>query len=188
MQDCSNYRTISLISHLSKVLLKIILNRLKPQIEELLAEEQAGFRKGRSTVEQIFNVGILSEKYRDHGHSIYHNFIHFKKAFDRVWHQALWLTMRKHNIEPNIVKMVESLYDNTTCGVLYDGSIGQWFRTTVGVQQGCLLSPCLFNLFLEQIMTNALENHKGTIAVGDRKITNLRFADDIDLMAGTADE
>ena len=188
LQDCSNYRTISLLSHPSKVLLKIILNRLKPQIEELLVEEQAGFQKVRSTVEQIFNVHILCETYRDHGHSIYHNFIDFKKAFHRVWHQALWITMRKHNIDPNILKIVESFYHNTTCGVLYDDNIGQWFRTTVGVRQGCLLSPCLFNLFLEQIMTNALENHKGTIAVGGRKITNLRFADDIDLMARTADE
>ena len=79
LQDCSNYRTISLISHPSKVLLKIILNRLKPQIEELLAEEQADFRKGRSTVEQIFNVRILCEKYRDYGRSIYHNFIDLKR-------------------------------------------------------------------------------------------------------------
>ena len=138
-------------------MLKIILNRLKLQIEELLAEERAGFRKGRSIFEQIFNVRILCEKYKDHGRSIDHNFIDFKIAFGRVWHQALLLTMRKHNMEPNIVKMIESVYDNT-CGVLYDGNIGQWFRTTVGVRQGCLLSPCLFNLFWEQIMTNALEN------------------------------
>ena len=63
LQQCQNYRTISLISHPSKVMLKIILNRLKPQAEKIIAEEQAGFRAERSTKEQIFNLRILSEKY-----------------------------------------------------------------------------------------------------------------------------
>ena len=63
LQLCQNYRTISLISHPIKVMLKIILNRLKPQAEEIIAEEQAGFRAGRSTTEQIFNLRILCEKY-----------------------------------------------------------------------------------------------------------------------------
>ena len=61
LQKCQNYRTISLISHPSKVMLKIILNRLKPQAEKIIAEEQAGFRAGRSTTEQIFNLRILCE-------------------------------------------------------------------------------------------------------------------------------
>ena len=66
LQLCQNYRTISLISHSSKVMLKVILNRLKPQAEEIIAEEQAGFRAGRSTTEQIFNLRILCEKYLQH--------------------------------------------------------------------------------------------------------------------------
>ena len=59
-----------------------------------------------------------------------------------------------------------------------NGSIGEWFKTTVGVRQGCLLSPALFNNFLEQIMSDALEDHDGKVSKGGRKITNLRFADD----------
>ena len=66
LQQCQNYRTISLISHPSKVILKIILNILMPQAEKLIAEEQAGFRAGRSTTEQIFNLQILCEKYLQH--------------------------------------------------------------------------------------------------------------------------
>ena len=87
LQLCQNYRTISLISHSSKVMLKVILNRLKPQAEEIIAEEQAGFRAGRSTTEQIFNLRILCEKYLQHQQNLYHVFIDFKKAFDRVWHE-----------------------------------------------------------------------------------------------------
>ena len=79
LQLCQNYRTISLISHSSKVMLKVILNRLKPQAEEIIAEEQAGFRAGRSTTEQIFNLRILCEKYLQHQQNLYHVFIDLKK-------------------------------------------------------------------------------------------------------------
>ena len=84
LQQCQNYRTISLISHPSRVILKIILNRLKPQVEKILAEEQSGFRAERSTTEQIFNLRILCEKYLQHQQDLYHVFIDLKKAFDRV--------------------------------------------------------------------------------------------------------
>ena len=66
--------------------------------------------------------------------------------------------------------------------------MGDWFRTTVGVRQGCLLSPTLFNIFLERIMTDALEDHEGTVSIGGRSITNLRFVDDIDGLVGEEEE
>ena len=110
LQLCQDYRTISLISHPSKVMLKIILNRLQPQAEEIIAEKQAGFRAGRSTTEQIFNLRILCEKYLQHQQNLYHVFVDFKKAFDRVWHEALWATMRKYNINASIIRAIENLY------------------------------------------------------------------------------
>ena len=84
LQQCQNYRTISLISHPRKGMLKITLNRLKPQAEKIITEEQAGFRAGRSTTEQIFNLRILCEKYLQHQQDLYHVFIDFKKALNRV--------------------------------------------------------------------------------------------------------
>ena len=95
LQQCQNYRTIRLTSHPSKVVLKITLTRLKPQAEKIITEEQAGFKAGRSTTEQIFNLQILCEKYLQHQQDLYHVFIDFKKAFDRVWHAALWATTMK---------------------------------------------------------------------------------------------
>ena len=169
-------------------MLKIILNRLKPQAETIIAEEQAGFRTGRSTTEQIFNLRVICEKYLQHRQDLYHVFIDFKKAFDRVWHAALWSTMRKYNINDNLVRVIEQLYEKATSAVLLNGIKGDWFRTYVGVRQGCLLSPTLFNIFLERIMEVALENHVGTVSIGGRTITNLRFADDIDGLAGSEDE
>lgn len=131
LKKCTNYRTISLISHPSKVLLKVISNRLKTKAENILAEEQAGFRSGRSTSEQIANVRILGEKYRDHQMEIHHNFIDFKKAFDRVWGKALWLVMEKHNMGAGLVKVIESLYENNSNAVLTNSGTLEWFQTTV---------------------------------------------------------
>ena len=91
--------------------------------------------------------------------------------------------MRKYNIGANLVRTIEQLYDKATSAVQIYGSIGEWFRTTVGVRQECLLSPTLFNIFLERIMSDALEEHDGKVSIGGRNITNLRFADDIDALA-----
>ena len=188
LQQCQNYPTISLISHPSKVMLKVILNRLKPQAEKIIAEEQAGFRAGRSTTEQIFNLRILCEKYLWHQQDLCHVFIDFKKAFDRVWHAALWATVKKYNISTNLIEVIKNLYNKATSAVLFNSSIGDWFRTTVGVRQGCPLSSTLFNIFLERIMKDALEDHEGTVSIGGRTISNLRFANDIDGLAGEEEE
>ena len=113
-------------------------------------------------------------------------FIEFKKAFDRVRHEALWATMNKFNISGKLIETIQSLYENAMSAVLVQGTTGEWFDTSVGVRQGRLLSPTLF--FLEDINTHALENYNGTIIIGGRKITNLRFADDNDGITGEKDE
>ena len=108
-----NYRTISLISYPNKVMFKIILNRRQPKAEEIIAEEQSGFRTGSST----------------------------KKTFDRIWHEAYLAIMRKYNTNASIIRAFENLYDKAKSAVLFNCSTGEWFRTTVGVLQGCLFSP-----------------------------------------------
>ena len=112
-----------MIGHPSKVMLKIILNRLKPQAEKIIAEEQAGFRVGRSITEQIFNLRILCEKYFQHQQDLDHVFIDFKEAFDRVWHAALWATTKKCNISTNLIRVIKNLYNKATSAVLFNSSI-----------------------------------------------------------------
>ena len=92
--------------------------------------------------------------------------------------------MKKYNISTNLIQVIKNLYNKATSAVLFNGSIGDWFRTTVGVRQGCLLSPTLFNIFLERITTDSSEDHEVTVSTGGRTITNLRFVDDIDGLAG----
>ena len=165
-------------------MLKIILNCLRPNADKIIADEQADFRPGHSTTEQIFNLRILCERYLQRQQDLYHVFIDFKKAFDRVWHAALWATMRLYNINTNLINAIQNLYDKATSAVCFNGSTGGWFRITVGVRQGCLLSPTLFNIFLERIIADALEDHKSTVSIGGRAISNLRFADDSDGLTG----
>ena len=107
-------------------MLKIILNRLKPQAEKIIAEEQAGFGAGRDTTEQIFKLRILCGKYQ-HKQDLYRVFIDFKKAFDRVWLADLWVTMERINISTNLIRIINNLYDKATSAVLVNSSIGDWF-------------------------------------------------------------
>ena len=96
--------------------------------------------------------------------------------------------MRKYNINASIIPAIENLYDNAQSAVLFNDSTGEWFRTTVEVRQGCLLSPTLFNIILERIMCEALDDHKGSVSIGGRLITNFRFADDIVVNAEMEEE
>ena len=100
-----------------------------------------------------------------------------------VWHAVLWAIMKKYNISTNLIRVIRNLYDKATSAVLFSSSIENWFRATVGVRQGSLLSPTLFNIFLERIMTDALEDHDGTVSIRGRAITNLRFPDDTEVHA-----
>ena len=114
---------------------------------------------------------------------MYHVLIDLKKkTFDREFHAASW-SVRKYNISANLFRTIEQFYDKATIAIQMNGSIGKWFRTTVGVRQGCPMSPYLFNIFLLRIMSDALEEHDEKVSIGGRNITNLRFADDIDALA-----
>ena len=96
--------------------------------------------------------------------------------------------MKKYNISTNLIRVIKHLYDKATRAVLSNSSVGDWCRTTVGVRQGCPLSPTLFNIFLERITADALEVHESIVSIEGRTITNLRFADDIDGLAGEEEE
>ena len=91
--------------------------------------------------------------------------------------------MQKSNTSANLVRIIKLFYDKATSAVQMNVSMGEWLRKTVEVRQGCLLSPTLFNINLERILSDALEVHDGKVSIGGRIITNLRFADDTDALA-----
>ena len=96
--------------------------------------------------------------------------------------------MKKYNISTNLIQVIKNLYDKAKSAVLFNSSIADWFQTTVGVGLECLLSPTIFNIFLERIMTDAIEDHEDTVSIGGRTITILRFAVDIYGLAGEEEE
>ena len=159
-------QTISLISNPSKVMLKVILNRLKPQAEEIIAEEQAGFRAGRSTTEQLFNLRIVCEKYLQHQQNLYHVFIDFKRHLTGYGMQPYGPPCGNTISFANPIRAIEHQYDNAIRAVHMSGNTGEWFRTTDGVRQGCLLSPTHFNIFREIIVSDALGWSGGAMVLG----------------------
>ena len=98
----------------------------------------------RSITEQTFNLRVLVGKYVEH-HELFHNFIDFNRAVDRVWHDGLWRVLKVYNIYSRLIEVIRSF--EATSAVLVNESVGDFFRTTVGVQQGCTLSPVIFRIF-----------------------------------------
>ena len=94
----------------------------------------------------------------------------------------------QHNINASIIRAIENLFDKAQSAVLFNGSTEEWFRTTVGVRQGCLLSPTLFDIVLKRIMCETLDDHEGSISIGGRPITNFCFADNIVVNAEEEEE
>ena len=150
-----------------------------------LPDVQAGFRKGRGTRDQIANICWIIEKAREFQKNIYFCFIDYAKAFDSVDHNKLWEILKEMGIQDHLTCLLRNLLQ------VRKQQLGttNWFQIGKGVCQGCILSPCLFNLYAEYIIRNAgLEETKAGIKVARRNINNLRYADDTNLMAESEEE
>ena len=187
-KECSNYRGISLLSVPGKVYTRVLQQRMKRYVEDIVAEEQAGFRYGRGTVDQLFVIRQLSEKFFEKNRTLYNNFIDFKQAFDSVWQLGLWKVLRNYGIPEKLVVLLEDMYRKSVSAVRVDGELTDWFKVTVGVRQGCNLSPYLFNLLLEAMMQEAMKSVDSGVYVSGQLVNNLRFADDIDLIAESPEQ
>jgi len=181
--DCPNYRGISLLCHSSKVFSSVILQRIKKRTEEILAEAQAGFRANRSTVDQIFTLRQLAEKYEEFSKELYVCYIDFRKAFDSVWRKGLWKVMRHYGYPEKIIRVLDSVYKDTFSAARVDDELKEWFETIVGLLQGCVLSPLLFNIFLEIAIAIALHRTGSGAVINGILLSEMRFADDIALPA-----
>uniref|UniRef100_A0A4W2E168 Reverse transcriptase domain-containing protein n=1 Tax=Bos indicus x Bos taurus TaxID=30522 RepID=A0A4W2E168_BOBOX len=188
-KECSNYHTIALISHASKVMLKILQARLQQYVNRELPDVQAGFRKGRGTRDQIANICWIVEKAREFQKNIYFCFIDYAKAFDCVDYNKLWKILKEMGIPDHLICLLRTLYAGQEATVRTGHGTTDWFQIGKGVRQGCILSPWLFNLYAEYIMRNArLEETQAGIKIAGRNINHLRYADDTTLMAESEEE
>ena len=143
-KECSNYRPVALISHASKVMLKIFQARLQKYVNQELSDVQAGFRKGRGTRDQKTNILWITEKAREFQKNIYFCFIDYTKAFDYVAHNKLWKILKEMGIPDHLTFLLRNLYAGQEALVRTAHETTDQFKIGKGVHQGCILSPCLF--------------------------------------------
>ena len=154
-----------------------------------LSDVQAGFRNGRGTRDQIANIRWIMEKAREVQKNIYFCFIDYAKAFDCVDHNKLWKILKQMGILDHLTCLLRNLYAGQEATLRTGHGTTDWFQIGKIVRQGCILSPCLFNLYIEYIMRNTgLNEAKAGIKISGRNINNLRYADDTTLMAESEEE
>ena len=146
---------MAVISHTSKVMLKILKARLQQYVNRELPDVQVGFRKSRGTRGQIASICWIMEKAREFQKNIYFCFIDYAKAFDCVDHNKLWKILEEIRIPDHLTCFLRNLYAGQQATVRTGHGTTDWFQIGTGVRQGCLLSPSLFNLYAECIMRNA---------------------------------
>ena len=154
-----------------------------------ILDVQARFRKSRGTRDQTANICWITEKAREFQKNIYFCFIDYAKAFDCVDHNTLWKILQEMGIPDHLTRLLRNLYASQEATVRTGHGTTDWFQIGEGVHQGYMLSPCLFNLYVEYIMRNAaLEETQAGIKIAGRYINNLRYADDTTLMAESEEE
>ena len=174
VKECSNYHTIVLISHASKVMLKILQARLQQDMNQELPDVEAGFRQGRGTRDQIVNICWIIETSREFQKNIYFCSSDYAKVFDCVNHNKLRKILKEMGIPDHLTCFLRNLYADQEATVRTGHETTDCFQIGKGVRQGCILSPCLFNLYEEYIMRNAgLEEAEARIKVARRNINNL---------------
>ena len=179
----------ALILHASKLMLKIFQVKLQQYVTRELPDVQAGFRKGRGTRDEIANICWIIGKAREFQKNIYFCFIDYTKAFDCVPHNKLWKILKEIEIPDHPTCLLRNLCAGQEATVRTGHGTTDWFQIRKGVHQGCILSPCLFNLYAEYIMWNAgLDEAQGGIKIVRRNINNLRYANDTTLMAESKEE
>ena len=153
-KEYSNYHTNELISHASKVMLQILQARLQQYVNRKIPDVQAGFREGRGTRDQIANICWIMEKAREFQKNIYFCFIGYAKAFDCVDHNKLRKILKEMGIPDHMTCLLRKPYAGQEATVRIRHGTIDWFQIGKGVCQGCILLPCLFNLYAEYIMRN----------------------------------
>lgn len=179
-KNLNNFRPISLASNLSKIFLKIVKERIFEKLDFNQANEQAGFRKKRSTVDQLFVINQLLERAREYSIKLNLLFIDYNKAFDSVFHNKVWEALGNQGIESKWTNVIKNLYEGAQARISQEQK-GRWFSIERGVRQGDPLSPNLFNAVLEEIFRKLEWKDKG-IMVNGKRLNHLRFADDIVLI------
>ena len=149
-KECSNYHPKALISHASRVMLKILQVKLQQYVNCELPDIQAGFRKGRGTRDQIANIRRIIEKAREFQKNIYSALLTMSKPCI-VWIITNWKILQEMGIPDRLICLLRNLCAGQKATVRTGHGTRDWFQIGKGIHQGCILSPCFFNLYAEYI-------------------------------------
>ena len=192
--DPGKYRGISLMSCMGKLMCSVLNNRLGQHLEERgeLNKAQIGFRKGYRTTDHIITLQSIIHKYihkfraTSGNNKLFVAFVDFNKAYDSVWREALYYKLINCEVNGLFLKSIMSIYNHYKIHIKLQNGLTQSFKTNVGLKQGCVLSPLLFNLFINDLPAEFNDIACKPVTLYNEKISCLMYADDLILMATEA--
>ena len=180
LSNCNNWRGITLLSVPSKILAKLIIKRISEAVGQQLRQEQAGFRKGRGCIDQIFTLRNIIEQCTEWQRQLYINYVDFEKAFDSIHRECLWRILRAYGIPHQIVLVIKSFYNN------FKRRVENSESSFDGARQGCPRSALLFNLAIDWVMRQTTSDRiRGISWTLLSTLEDLDFADDLALLSHT---
>ena len=182
---CSNYRGIALLNIAYKIFANILRKRLLPYSETTIGEYQSGFREGRSTTDQLFNIRQILEKCKEYNIELHHLFVDFKAAYDSVNRNKLWRVMEEFGIPSKLISLVKVTLRGANSRVRIRNKLSDVFDIEEGLRQGDPLATLLFNLILEAAVRVMEIDTNNTIFTKSSQL--LGFADDLDIIGRSMD-
>ena len=185
-EDPNNYRAITIVNALAKILAIMINERLQAYLTEnkTIKLEQIGFEKKCRPADHLFVLKTLISHYNNKGKKLYTCFVDFQKAFDSVWRMGMFFKLLKNGIDPGLIKLIKNMYDKSNQMLNFGSKVSRKFMTHRGVKQGCILSPKLFNIFINDI-PDIFDVNCDPVNLGKEKLNCLMYADDLIIFSET---
>ena len=184
-----NYRPISIVNILNKLFGAIINDKIQRWVEQegVLGEEQNGFRKGRSGLENIYVMKEIIDRNKRNRKELYIGFLDIEKAYDSINRNKLFRLLKHIGISEKILNVIKALYTDNNMIFKMGNVKTDWINNNTGVRQGCMMSPTLFNLYIEELFVRIRKAEIG-ITIGNGKLGCLRYADDVVLITESRED
>ena len=148
----SNSRGINLLSVVGKLFGRVLIKRVRAGTKCAIGEEQCGFSQGRGCMDKVFAVRQVCEKYLTNGKDVFWAFMDLEKAYDTIDRNGMWKMLRVYGVGGKSLKAVQSFYVDSRACVRVGNDMSIWFKVNVGLRRGCVMSPWLFNVYMDGVV------------------------------------